>query len=275
MLVFFYFVWKSREAAKSFDKSIYEVKWAASGWIYFVSIVACLSFGHLYLLQYYDQGFALKPNFLVVIWLRWIYVGFIGALYMGILNYIMTRKPHGGQSFFSTLLYIVSIGALLAATLSQSEITRIIWIITSIVWFFFSVFLLCWPESKLWGRDYNEVKQIIFSVESIWKVMTDSLPSKHREASIKIWTLIYRIILVIQIVLAYVGYLINWFLSDSNEFTTVGTLDTTILVFLILDLIFIVPFTLLLVYLTFKNVTKKVTARNYENNHKHIASFGH
>jgi hypothetical protein len=267
-----YFVYSTRRAARAFPPEIYDIKWAKSFWIYLSFILATLAFGQLYLLQYFGQGFAIKPNLLVVVWLRWIYVGLIGGIFIGLLNYVMIKKPHGAQSFFSVLFYLLSIGSLYGASLSQSDALRIIWIVSSLICFVIAIFLICWPESRLWGEDYEAVKQIIFSQESVWCVMTKSLPREHRESSIKVWAFIYRLILLWQIILTYIGYLINWFLSDSNEFTDIAPLDTSLLVYLILDFFFILPFLVLLISLTFLNVTKKVTAKNKRTGHKHFAS---
>jgi hypothetical protein len=269
-----YFVVSSYEAVREFPPEKFKVTWSKSLWLYFVSIFSFLAFGTLYLLQYYGQGFSIKPNLLVVVWMRWVWVLISGGLFLAVLNYVMRSGKNQGtaQAFFSVCFYLLSIGGLLTATLSQSEPLRVIWIVVSIVSFMISILLTCWPDSILWGENYQDVKQIMFSQCSMYEILMKSLPRKHREASILLWEFIYRFVILIQICVAYVGYIIIWFLSDSNEFTDVATLNTTMLVYLLMDLLFLVPFTTLFIGLTFANLTKKLTATDKVTGHQHIAT---
>lgn len=271
---FIYFVTSSYAAARSFDPEIYNIKWAKSLWLYFVSCFSSLFFGSLYLLQYYGQGFSIKPNLLVVVWMRWVWVLIVGIILLGVLNYVMRSGKNQGtaQSFFSVFSYFISIGSLLAATLSQSEPLRVIWIVKSLICFGVSILLTCWPDSILWGEEYDSVKQIMFSQAGMYEIMMKSLPNKHRESSILVWEFIYRFVIIFQVCIAYVGYIIIWFLSDGNEFTDVATLNTTLLVYLFMDILFLVPFIILFISLTFANLTKKVVATNKKTGHQHIAS---
>ena len=202
LLAFGYFVWKSRRVAEKYVGMEWEVKWSHSIWIYAAALFACINFMFLYLLQYYAMGFAIKPNLLVVVWLRWFFYALVGGVYMGILNYVMTHKPHGAQSLFSVLTYVLSIVAISFATCAYMEPQRIILMVYSMVFFLVSIVFLVFPNNKIWTEEYRKVRAIGYSETSIWRIMSGRISDseKYHESALTLWAFVYRLVLLINIV---------------------------------------------------------------------------
>lgn len=274
-LAFGYFVWSRRQLAKKYAGDEWDIKWSHSLWIYAAAWFACINFMFLYLLQYYAFGFTIKPDLRIGVWLRWFLYALVGGVYMGILNYVMTHRPHGAQSLFSLLTYVLSIVAISFATCAYTEEQRIIFMVYSLVFFIAAILLLVWPDNKIWTEGYYKVTRLGYSETSIWRIMFGYISEKYHESALIIWAFVYRLFLLINIVLSYVGLVITWFLSDANEFTDVAGLHSTLLSYLIFDIVFIIPFTILFANLTFAGMTKKASIgkKDQPGGHRIIESY--
>ena len=182
------------------------------------------------------------------------------------------RAGGDAQAWFCSLFAVFSAVALYKATVAQSQEASAVSAGASVLLFLIAVACLFFPRDMIWGDDYMAVRDITFSEHSLWHVMTRSLRDKHRENSIVVWAFIYRFVLLIQWVLSYGAMVIVWFLADGQFFSNALNLHDTLVAFLVCDAVFVVPFQLLLVFLTFKNVVKKVTAEDRGNGHVHFAA---
>jgi hypothetical protein len=269
---YLYFATSTRKAARGYSPEEYVLKMSKSLWVYLTLLNVCLAFGLLYLLQYFGSGLAVKPSFQVVVWLRWLFYVGVGGLLMGLLNYTLTRKPHGAQSFFSLILYMVAMLAVFAATISQHRETQLCWIVGAVVWFLQSLLALFWPLNRICGgSDYARVKDILFSEPPVSHILFPA-DTKYHEASLTLWAFIYRILLLASLVVSHAGLLVAWFLSDSNDFTHVGGLRATMIAFLVFDLVLVAPFLLLFTVLTAMGVVRKFSATQRTTGHKRIES---
>jgi hypothetical protein len=263
---FLWFVVVSQKKARDYEEAAHEeyrVKWSKTLWIYLVTFYAASGYGLLYLMQYFGTGFFVKPthDHSVVFWMRWIFMAVVGSVYIGILAYVMTPRPHGAQSFFAVLLYAMSITAIFFANIIVERSSLISLMFFSIFWFFSAVLLLFFPQNKILGRKAQKVKQIIFSEPSVWRVAFKPKNHGEHENAITIWALVYRVFFLFFIVINYLGLIVAWFLSDGSEFTHVSGLFSTTVAFLVFDVLLTTPFALLLLVLTVAGVTKKFTAR--------------
>jgi hypothetical protein len=281
-LAFWYFVYSTEEAAAQFSHKEYDIKISRSIWIYYNSFVTSIAFLMLYLLQYYGQGFATKPNLSIIIWLRWLFYAAMVYETTHLLTKVMAyhdnaptkKEVAGGDPQSHTTVRASYLAGLLifGASISQARETEIIWITFSIAFFLVAVVSLFFPHDKIWGRSYLNVRDIVYSQSSTWDVIWHSLPDKNRENSIVVWAFVYRFVLFLQWIVSYLGLVVTWCLADGNEFTSVLDLRQTVIAFLVFDAIFVVPFQLLLACLTFKNVVKKVTATDKVTGQVHFAS---
>jgi len=275
-LAYIHFCYTTRKAISLYDAKEYKIKLSGSIWIYLTLLNACLGFALLYLLQYFGQGFAIRPGFdlpVVIIWLRWLFYTAVGGTYFGLLNYALARKPHGGQSFFSTFSYVISMFAVFSATVSQSMETQACWIAFAVIWFLQAVLGLFWPLNRITGgEEYARMREILSS-ESFTRVLFRS--KKDHEASVTLWAFIYRLLLLILILVSHTGLIITWFLDDANEFTDISDKYSTLLANLIFDAVLVMPFVALFGVLTFMGVVKKFSATKRSTGQKRIEAHPH
>jgi hypothetical protein len=292
-VAFWYFSYATADIAAQFSHHEYEVKISRSIWLYYSSFVIALAYLMLYLLQYYGQGFAVKPDLSIIVWLRWLFYAVATYRTMYVLTKVMAhendfprkkkkkagvkKEDHQDDPQAHNAIWAAFFSALFVfgAAVSQARETQIIWVTFSLGLFVLAVLSLFFPEDKIWGRHYIAVRDIVFSERSTWQVLMHSLPEQHRQSSIVVWSFIYRVALLVQWVISYLGLIIIWCLADGNNLTTVLDLRQTVIAFLVFDVIFVVPFSLLLILLTFKNVVKKVTITNKETGQVSFASQSH
>jgi hypothetical protein len=284
VLAFVYFIHRTKEVAQqwSHKSGEYRIKMSRSVWIYYASIFTALGATLLYALQYMSQGFAVKPDMTIIVWMRWLFFSVQSYICMHVLTNVMAHqndKPSkhevvggDGQAWAGVLTGTLSALFLYAGTVAQSLETAAAWASASLLAFLIALSTMFFPHDKLWGEDYLRVRDIVFSESSTWEVMTRSLPEKQRENSIVVWSFIYRFVLFLQWALSYAGMLITWFLADGNYFSTVLDLHKTLICFLAFDSLFIVPFQFLFIILTFANAVKKITAENTETGTVHYAA---
>jgi hypothetical protein len=203
----------------------------------------------LYVAQYLGQGFATRPNMMIVAYLCWVIITLTSGIMIGSLAYVIFRKPHGGQSFFTVLLYIMAIIHNLPASLSQSEGTRLLWIICSMASFVATVILFFFPINKVTGRDYDATKEII---------LEDEACLGNDDKVVEMWQFNYKLLYMIHIIIIYIAYLLIWFLSDVNEFTTVIGFEPSMIASLCFDLLSVLPFMLILGIMTFRHCMRKL-----------------
>lgn len=250
--VFIYYVYSGYRKIHQYSPEEWEIKWNKSLWFYLSFLVIIMLFMILYMAQYLGQGFAPRPNMMIVAYLRWVIITITGGIMIGSLAYVMFRKPHGGQSFFTVLLYIMAIVFLLPASLSQSGGTRLLWIICSMASFAGTMILFFFPVNKVTGRDYNAMK------ESILDDNVCDNSSNNDDKVVKIWQFNYKLLYMIHIIIIYIAYLLIWFLSDINEFTTAITFEASMIAYLCFDLLSVLPFVLILGIMTFRHRMRKL-----------------
>jgi hypothetical protein len=284
-LAFIYFLRETRHVAMHWSHSEYEIKMSRSIWLYCSSWTISFGATLLYTLQYLSYGFAPRADpAMIILWLRWLfYVLFFGVtLYMlaNVMSHNNDNKnpnkhePAGGdgQAMFSVLFGVLSALAIYGATVAPTIENSSVLAGTSVILFFVATALLYFPHDKIWGRQYLEVRDIVFSEHSTWEVMTHSVATKNRENAIVVWSFVYRYLLLVQWVVSYVGMVVIWFLGDGQFFTnTQLDLYQTVDGLLGFDCVFVVPFQLLLVVLTFMSVIKKVSAEHPVTHTVHFA----
>lgn len=266
-----YFLYSTRKALRLYSADEFETHFAKSYWIYVAQFNACVAFGALYLLQYYGLGFGTVFTPHIIIWLRWLVYAVVGGVYVGLLAYVMTPRPHGAQSFFACLLYVVAMLTLLYASVTEKREGEIILATLVIFWLAQALALLFWPLNKIAGRDWQRVRDIVFSEPSVWHLLFRPRPRGERESAIVLWAFIYRLFFVVQLCVSHAGLLLTWFLSDAQGFTDVAGLRQSFLAYLVFDAILLLPLAWFYDILTFMGVVRKFSARALaEPHHKSI-----
>lgn len=248
-----------RQLALQYRGVEYKVKWAKAQWLYLVFLFAVGFYAVMYMMQYLDQGFTEKPSGLVVIWVRWIFVGIVGLLAFGTLTHVMTAKPHGPQSLVATMCYGLALFALLAGSLSLSQGQRLLWVVVSVLSFLASWALLLFPQNKIWDAQYYRVRDVAFSERC-------STPSS--DTQVLVWAYSYRIIMLASLTVSYVAYLLIWTLNDANELTSVISLYNAMIAYLFFDLLSLAPFALMFTVLTFRRLTYKLDVTERQSGKK-------
>lgn len=269
---FFYFLYLTDQTVKAHNDEAIKIKRSKFIWVYLISFGTSIGMGLLYLIQYYGQGMAMKPNLLFVVTWRWLFIGVIGAFYMAFLTCILSPgKHHPGQSVFSIFLILLTFLSLYVASISESEPLRIVWSSFTIVWFVMVIAVLFFPHSIL-IHQWREIRNIVYSEPSVFDLMFRPLKNKSKDSSIKLWSFVLPFILFMQVLIACLGYIITWYLSDGNEFTEVVNFRQTNLSNLIFDMIYIVPLWLVTACLTFHGFVEKVTIIDTRTDHHSIGS---
>lgn len=269
---FVYFLYSARKSMRQYVRDEYKFRLSRTVYIYLLLFNACLAFGLLYVLQYYGVGFGYVFGVQIVIWLRWLFYVIVGGVYVGIVAYVMTAAPHGPQSFFTVLLYCVAMLCLLAGSLVQQKEAEIFFALFFFVWFAQSTACFFWPLNKITGcRDYVQFRDIVFSEPSVWAIMFRPKP-EQQDSAIKLWAFVYRIIFLAQLWISHLGLIITWFLSDSQNFSTVSDLHATFLSYLVFDLILLFPLAIMFCVLTALGVVHRYTRVERATGHKHIAA---
>lgn len=281
-VAFVYFVWSTAEVAKQWSPGEYNIKMSRSTWLYWGAIAISFGACWLYVDQYFNQGFAVKPDMTIIVWQRWLFYAVLFLVTTHTLANVMSHQndqPYrhemvGGdsQAWFCNLFALVSAVALYKATVAQSLEASAVSAGVSVILFALAVMTLFFPRDMIWGDDYMAVRDIIFSQRSIWDVLLRSLPAEQRQNSIVVWSFVYRFVLFLQWALSYGAMVIVWFLADGNYFSTELDLRQTMIAFLVCDAVFVAPFQLLLMFLTFKNVVKKVTIEDRQTGHVYFAA---
>lgn len=245
--VFAYYVISGYRKMRDYNKDEWIIKWHKSMWIYLSFLTITFLFTILYMAQYLGQGFAQKPNMMLIAYLRWVFIAITSGLVIGNLAYVMFSKPHGGQSFFTVFFYVFAMILFVPASLSQDGNQRILWITCSILSFIMTVLLLFFPVNKITGKDYKAAQSTLFN------------DSCSDDTLIKSWSFNYKLLYLIHIIIIYVIYLVIWFLSDVNEFVTVINFENSMISYLVFDLVSVLPFIIILAILTFTNRSYKLT----------------
>lgn len=248
-----------RQLVLQYRGAEYKVKWAKAQWLYLVFLFACGFYAIMYMMQFLDQGFTVKPSLLTVIWVRWIFVGIVALLAFGTLTHVMSAKPHGPQSLVATMCYGLAIFALLAGSLSLSQGQRLLWVIVSVLSFLASWALLLFPQNKIWDAQYYRVRDVAFS---------ERCPAPSSDAQVLLWAYSYRMLLLGSLTVSYVAYLLIWTLNDANELTGVISLDQAMIAYLVFDLVSLAPFALMFSVLTFRRLTHKLDVTERQSGKK-------
>lgn len=237
---------------------LYVVRIDKAGWIYLSYAMICALFAILYMCQYLSQGF-LVNGILLVPYLRWVMVAVAGAIEMGTLTYIMTYNTKSAQRFWVAFIYFLSLALIIGATLSITNPQRLNLIIWSMAAFVFSMGLLFFPDNLIWDAEHEM---------GVWQILFSEKPFLSRHNVIALYSYAYRVVILVQVIVVYVAYIIIWFLTDSNQFSTVISTDNSMIAYTVFDLVGVVPFALFLIYATFAGLTRKVVAvKKDENGH--------
>lgn len=237
---------------------LYDVHWDKAGWIYLTYLMVLFLFLLLNMAQYLNEGFTINGMILVP-YLRWVMVAMAGALEFGTLCFVMTYNIHGmGQRFFATLLYTFALLLFLGSAMSSTQQQQILWIVASIVSFLAALVLLFFPHNMIrdaeFGHGVSDVYHILFSEHT--------RPNRHN--IVALYSYGYRILILAQACVVYVGYVIIFFLSESNQFSTAISVQDSIIAYTVFDLVGVLPFILFLVIATFLGRTRKMAARKRE-----------
>lgn len=256
---FFYYVYTS-EVVREQVSNHKELKLKRKKfiWLYLVAFASSALMGTLYLLLYYQEDLMMIAPDLWILPLRWIFLALIGGLNLLLIGFVLSSwKHHLGQSFFLIFFFLLVCWLFYRATFSELENSKIVWSSMGIFWFLAFLVTPFFPDSLLF-HSYREVRDIVFSEPSIWGLMFRPLRDKTKESSIKLWSFVFPFLLYLQVLIPFIGYIITWFLSDSNRFTDTSNLRTTSISNLVFDMIFMgfIP-SILLFCLTAAGMTKK------------------
>lgn len=243
---FTYYVVTGYTASRRYSPQEWTVKWDNSLWIYLSFLTIIALFIILYMLQYLGQGFAQKPNMMFIAYLRWVFITITSGIMIGNLSYVMFRKPRGAQSFFTVFFYITAFVFFIPASFAQDDDVRLFCIICSVLFFIATIILLFFPVNKITGKDYDAAKDVLLEGECTGNQLLSS------------WLFNYKILYVIHIIVIYIAYIIIWFLSDVNEFTTVLNFDNSMIAFLSFDILNILPFIIILSIMTYLHRFRKL-----------------
>lgn len=269
-VAYFYFLYLTNHTIKALNQEALHIKRSKFHWIYLISFGTSIGMGLLYLIQYYGQGMAMKPNLLFVMTWRWLFIGVIGAFYMGLLSCVLSSgSHHPGQAVFSIFLILLTFLSLYIATISESESLQIVWSTFTIVWFALDWIVLFLPHSLVFHH-WREARQIAHSEPSVWVLMFRPIKEESKEASLKLWSAILPLVLFLQMSIACLGYIITWYLSDGNEFTDVSNFKQTNIANLVFDVIFLFPLWFVVACLTFHGFVEKVAITDPVTNHQYI-----
>ena len=209
-------------------------RWTATRWMYPTFILSLFLAGILYMSMYLGQGFAVKPNSLVVMWERWLILAVVGFLFSRCFTHIMTIHSDDEQSFALVFLYTLAYTVLFPAVLSQSLETRLMWTIVSIVSFALSLLFYVFPDNKF-GCAYH----------------TPSRMQYHKP-------------FFVFILFYYVYNVVIYFISTSNEYAVVLDLLGEATAYLVGDTLFLLGFTVIIVVSTFVNLKDSIRLVNRE-----------
>jgi len=273
-IAFFYFLFKGKYLKNTLynDRKLYEIKWIRSIWIYFSLFTSFLLFSLLYMDNYLGEGLALTPIPTIILWERWLIIALIIFIFT-FTAYEMYRRHSDIQSFYIILYMVISILLLYRATLSIINGSKILWIISSIIFALGSLIFYFIPENKIKNpytdhtttndslSNYLPQKQSHSQQQQQQQEQDRGnmfYPQNHgyRETIDKESTreaMNYRIVYFVFIFLSYFVYFLIWLLSSSNGLIFAIDLNSEVIVYLVADCLLLIPFSIGLIWYSIKN----------------------
>jgi hypothetical protein len=204
--------------------------WLKTQWLYVVLFTVFFMLSLLYMAQYLGQGFLVRLDGTVVLWLRLLVWALLALCFAYQITHILGNQGTSNadvRGFFLLLYSALALLFLFAATLSQTQGTRLLWVLASLIaalvtgglWFMPSMLQSDTPVTELQAE----------------RQQTD----------------LYRTLFVLLAVAVYVLTFVVWFLSASNQFTTAIDARGEAIAYLVLDLILTVPLLLFVAWRTF------------------------
>ena len=249
---FVYYVATAAHSKYARKSELYTVHWDKAGWIYLTFMMVCFLFATMNMAQYLNQGFTVS-GIILSPYLRWVMVAMAGMLEMGTLCFIMTYNIHGyGQRFFATLVYTFALLLFLAAALSETQAQQLLWIICSMASFVAALVLLFFPHNMIRDHEFNH------GISHIWQIFFSEHKRPNKHNIVALYSYGYRVTLLILICVVYLGYLLIWFLSESNQFSTVISVPNSIIAYTVFDYLSVLPFIIFFVVATFTGRNRKL-----------------
>jgi hypothetical protein len=273
VLVLLSYYYKTREVVKSFNREEYDLKYARISWLYLSMIFLNLFMASLYFVQYNHDGFSQRTDGSYALWLRWQTIAIVGGILVGQMQYYMiqgVRTP--GQSFWAVLTFIGSIASLYRGETMQQVQSRLNYGVLSIILYVAFLAMLYIPHDNIWGEEWEKIRQLALSEKTTWYKLWWKGKLQQNEASILWWAFIYRMTLLVFLTIAYIIWILTWFLADTNGFTNTSNLYNTSIAYLVGDVMFLIPFLLIFATATFLGATKHLQATDRSNGHVHIGA---
>ena len=241
-------------------------RWNRFKWVFFSLFTISLLFTVLYGALWFGQGVALRPSGFKIIWGRWLVLTFISIVFVYMTAAVVSVKiMPAPEQFFATFYSALTILALLAATLSQSSSTRLLWVFFSLFFGILVGLLLIFTINMIHSSKETHREEEAYNKKNIkgnsrrnngsynpqQYYNKNNLKPQGSQGNSTIQqqppTYNYtKMIFFAVIVLAYLAYFMVWILSDSNELIQVISFPAEVITYLVLDVIFIYPITLFL-----------------------------
>jgi len=210
-------------------------------WGFFTLFTICLVLTYLYTAIWQNQGIALKPFGIIVVYGRWVALSIVTGLFI-ISTSFRENKSFKAKYFFETFFGVVSIVFIILATLTIPLSSKIFSIVSSMIAALITIILCFLPSNKFFEKDFR--KKGKFYQTSILKTKNFQLNSK-------------RTFFTIYIIIVYITNIIIWFTSESNEIISNGlNLTNETIAYLVVDVVLIYSLT---IYAFFVSIIKRPT----------------
>ena len=247
---------KNENIRTKYKKDI--ARWDRFKWVVFGIFVISLLYSVMYAGLWLGQGLFIKLNGLIINWGRWLLVSFVALIFVYITTFIISDKSISkAHAFFATFWAVVVILSLLAATWSQTDETRILWLVFSIISALITGALLVFPVNMFLSHKEIHRKSIdpliysnMHTSSSITTTNGRQLGERQKSDLVKPKNSVYnftRIIFFSVILFAYWCYLLIWLLSESNELINAINFDGEAIAYLVLDFILLIPIAIFLI----------------------------
>ena len=169
------------------------------------------------------------------------------------------------QSLFIVFFYGFAYICIYFSTVSLLQKQHIVWMVASVISFILSIVLFFFPYNKFCHTNSNKRDYIFFTdyddddgygIKSSYPQSQQEYSSQVRKLYIpiplrKTIIMTYRSIFLIFSIVSYILYFIIWFLSESNDFSTMISQDNEFIANLVIDYINFSVLTMVLIIFTY------------------------
>lgn len=214
-------------------------------WGFFTLITICLVLTYLYAALWQLQGHFIKPLGTVVVYGRWVAFAIIFGLCI-LYTYtkldIWENKSFKIQSFFAIFWGVISMVLIVFATLTISTSSKVFSMVSSLIAAMVALYLLFFPNN------------ILFDSLMVYNSHHHHFMFNQNNSHFNLITLLF----LISLLLFYIGNVIIWFCSQSNEILLSGVLDLTneTIAYLVFDTILIYFWTVTSIVISFLHKPK-------------------